>query len=186
MIKTRQKNIRIFELSEGSLPEYIEFFKKNFPLFKGYLLVFKNEINAELVCLLQELKIPYIVNTGDFYGKETGDREFLTSQSKANTKIHMQNIRSGEEIYAEGDLVVLGNIHNGARVVAEGNISIFGTCDGILTSRGEYIILRSVNSGHIVFCEEILSEKFVTIINSNNVLKIITKIGDNIFIKEIQ
>lgn len=185
MIKTRQKNIRIFELSEGSITEYIEFFKKNFPLFKGYLLVFKNEINEELVCLLKELRIPHIVEIGDFYAKETGVSEFLNSQIKVDAKIRMQNVRSGEEIQAEGDLVVLGNINNGARVVAEGNVSIFGKCDGILTSGGQYIILRSVGSRHVVFGGEILSEKFIEVINSSNALKIITKNGDNISIKEI-
>ncbi|MDO7253301.1 septum site-determining protein MinC [Helicobacter cappadocius] len=184
MIKTRQKNIKIFEFSGGETQEYIDFITKNFILLKDYLFVFKHKIEAGLESFLNEMKITYVVNETDFKGR---DVEVLkVSNIKTQAKIYQKNIRSGEELDSSGDLIFLGNINNGAKITTEGSITIFGKCDGVIVCLGEYIILRNVNSGHIVFQGEILSLKMIERINSNDFLKIITKDGDNILIKEIK
>ncbi|PAF53198.1 hypothetical protein BKH42_07310 [Helicobacter sp. 13S00482-2] len=184
MIKTRQKNIKIFEFSGGETQEYIEFITKNFVLLKDYLFVFKHSIGASLQHFLGEMKIAYIVTDVDFKGRDTEVLKVGNIDTRA--KIYQKNIRSGEEIESSRDLILLGNVNNGAKISAEGNISIFGNCDGTIICSGEYIILRNVNSGHIVFQGEFFSLEMIEKVNSNNFLKIITKNGDNILIKEIK
>lgn len=39
-------------------------------------------------------------------------------------------LRSGQRIYAEGDLVILGQVSNGAEVIAEGNIHVYAPLRG--------------------------------------------------------
>ncbi|PAF43333.1 septum site-determining protein MinC [Helicobacter sp. 11S03491-1] len=184
MIKTRQKNIKAFELSGGKSSEYIDFITKNFVLLKDYLLIFKEPIEPEMSNLLQELQINYIFSQTQLRGRETQNSQELHPQVK--TQIYQRNIRSGEEIESFGELVLLGNVNNGAKINSDKSISIFGKCDGVVICGGEYLILKSVYSGHIVFCGEILPQKIIEKINSNDLLKIITKNGDNISIKEIQ
>ena len=39
-------------------------------------------------------------------------------------------LRSGQRIYAKGDLVVLGLVSNGAEIIAEGNIHVYAPLRG--------------------------------------------------------
>ena len=43
-------------------------------------------------------------------------------------------LRSGQRIYAKGDVVVLGLVSNGAEVIAEGNIHIYASLEAELIS----------------------------------------------------
>lgn len=184
MIKTRQKNIKIFEFSGGETQEYIEFINKNFVLLKDYLFVFRHKIEETLQVFLDEMKITYVVSEADFKGRDVEVIKVSNTQDKP--KIYHRNIRSGEEIECFGDLVLLGNIGNGAKISADGSVAIFGKCDGVVMCGGDYIVLKAVNSGHIVFQGEILSAEIIESINSNEHLKIITKNGNIISIKEIK
>lgn len=184
MIKTRQKNIKIFEFSGGDTQEYIEFITKNFVLLKDYLFVFKHEIEETLQLFLNEMKITYVISEVDFKGRDV--EVIKVSDVQNQPKIYHKNIRSGEEIESSGDLVLLGNVGNGAKISTDGSVAIFGKCDGVVICGGDYIILKAINSGHIVFQGEILSEQIIENINSNNHLKIITKNGNIMSLKEIK
>lgn len=45
-------------------------------------------------------------------------------------KIHEGNVRSGQQLYSKGDLIVLGNVSPGSDVAAEGDIHIYGHLRG--------------------------------------------------------
>lgn len=45
-------------------------------------------------------------------------------------KLITQQVRSGQRIYAKGDLIVLSNVGAGAEVIADGNIHIYGALRG--------------------------------------------------------
>ena len=105
------------------------------------------------------------------------------SPSSSPKIIH--KIRSGEEISAQGSLSILGDITSGAKVSASGSVTVFGNCYGVLEVGGEFLILRSLQSGYIVFNGEILSADMLAKINANDKLKIIIKNGTNIVIKDI-
>jgi septum site-determining protein MinC len=52
------------------------------------------------------------------------------SDLKYRTKIITQPVRSGQQIFAHGDLVVLSSVNAGAEVLAKGNIHIYGALRG--------------------------------------------------------
>ncbi|REG79422.1 septum site-determining protein MinC [Marinomonas pollencensis] len=53
--------------------------------------------------------------------------ERLVPQS---TKIISKPIRSGQQVYAEGDLIILAQVSAGAEVLADGNIHVYGALRG--------------------------------------------------------
>ena len=50
--------------------------------------------------------------------------------SVSKTKLINKPVRSGQQIYTEGDLVILGSVSGGAEVLADGNIHIYGSLRG--------------------------------------------------------
>jgi len=69
------------------------------------------------------------------------------------TKIVRQNVRSGQQIYAQGcDLVVIGSVGNGAEVISDGSIHIYGTL------RGRAIAGATGNVNSAIFCQSIEAE----------------------------
>lgn len=46
------------------------------------------------------------------------------------TMLLTEPIRSGRQIYAQGDLIVVGNVSAGAEVLADGNIHVYGVLHG--------------------------------------------------------
>lgn len=50
--------------------------------------------------------------------------------SERQVKIHNGNIRSGQQLFADGDLIILGMVSNGAEVLATGDIHIYGALRG--------------------------------------------------------
>jgi len=46
------------------------------------------------------------------------------------TKVITKPIRSGQQVYAEGDLIILAQVSAGAEVLADGNIHVYGTLRG--------------------------------------------------------
>ncbi|WP_118179453.1 septum site-determining protein MinC [Paraburkholderia phosphatilytica] len=56
--------------------------------------------------------------------------EAARTDSAPQTLIVERPLRSGQRVYAKGDLVVLGLVSNGAEVIAEGNIHIYAPLRG--------------------------------------------------------
>ncbi len=53
-----------------------------------------------------------------------------TSESASTNKLITQSIRSGQQIYAENDLIVLGTVSSGAEIIAGGHIHVYGKLSG--------------------------------------------------------
>jgi len=49
----------------------------------------------------------------------------------SDTTLICRHLRSGQKIFCEGNLVILGDINPGAEVVAGGNIVVMGTLKGM-------------------------------------------------------
>jgi septum site-determining protein MinC len=45
-------------------------------------------------------------------------------------KVHTGNIRSGQQVFSDGDLIVLGMVSAGAEILATGDIHVYGTLRG--------------------------------------------------------
>ena len=66
-------------------------------------------------------------NTG---GDADGDIDSRGTAPREATLVVDRPLRSGQRVYAKGDLVVLGMVSNGAEVIAEGNIHIYAPLRG--------------------------------------------------------
>ncbi|CAG9271240.1 MULTISPECIES: septum site-determining protein MinC [Paraburkholderia] len=60
----------------------------------------------------------------------SGAAEPVRIGTSSQTMVVDKPLRSGQRIYAKGDLVVLGMVSNGAEVIAEGNIHIYAPLRG--------------------------------------------------------
>ncbi|MBB3255518.1 septum site-determining protein MinC [Paraburkholderia bannensis] len=58
------------------------------------------------------------------------DIDARSNAPRAATLVVDRPLRSGQRVYAKGDLVVLGMVSNGAEVIAEGNIHIYAPLRG--------------------------------------------------------
>lgn len=74
------------------------------------------------------------------------------SVSRAATRIVTQPVRGGQQIYAEGDLVVLAPVSAGAEVLADGNIHIYAPL------RGRALAGVQGNVDARVFCQALEAE----------------------------
>lgn len=207
-MKTRQHNQRVIVLEEQNEDDIIKFLHKNALLLMRFVINFKSPISQNLQSTLKELNLCYFVGVIEskptqseqekiekLNADSTSQRESLEAKSSQNdldkpkscansTKI-IHKVRSGEEITHNGHLHILGDITSGAKISASGSVTIFGDCYGVLEVRGEFLILRRLHSGYIVFDDEKLNADMLAKINANDNLKIIIKNGANIIIKDI-
>ncbi|MEG1642321.1 MAG: septum site-determining protein MinC [Synergistaceae bacterium] len=68
--------------------------------------------------------------------------------------IHAGNLRGGQKIEHDGDVVVLGHVHMGADIIAKGNITVLGKLQGIIHAgcdgdNTKKIFVRSLESGQV-------------------------------------
>lgn len=61
-------------------------------------------------------------------------------------------VRSGQRIYARGDLTIIGGVSPGAEVIADGHIHVYGTL------RGRAIAGAQGNEGACIFCQQLDAE----------------------------
>lgn len=71
---------------------------------------------------------------------------------RAATRIVTQPVRGGQQIYAEGDLIVLAPVSAGAEVLADGNIHIYAPL------RGRALAGVQGNSEARIFCQSLEAE----------------------------
>lgn len=76
----------------------------------------------------------------------------VVSAPRAATRIVTQPVRGGQQIYAEGDLIVLAPVSAGAEVLADGNIHIYAPL------RGRALAGVQGNSDARIFCQSLEAE----------------------------
>lgn len=74
-----------------------------------------------------------------------------TNQSVEN-KLITQPIRSGQRVYAKGDLIVTATVSAGAEIMAEGNIHVYGSL------RGRALAGVLGNTESRIFCSDLQAE----------------------------
>lgn len=73
-------------------------------------------------------------------------------KSSVENMLVSQPIRSGQRVYAKGDLTILANVSAGAEVMAEGNIHIYGSL------RGRALAGIQGNVESRIFCSDLAAE----------------------------
>lgn len=96
------------------------YLKSDYELSEEFLHSLKDE-------LLKEFNINLI-----FEDKKTNTPKKGQDLNEAITKIYKRTIRSGQRIFYDGNIVIIGDVNSGAEVVATGNIIVLGVVRGIV------------------------------------------------------
>ncbi len=197
MIKTRQHTLRLFEFEAGgSIQEYIDFITRHLPLLQRHTLGFRDEIDPQLQAFLQEHNLSfahlsdmahiYLTRKDSDIPAQPSFSDVQTAHTSSRTLFVQKVVRSGEEIYHNGDIVVQSQVNSGARIIAEGNLLLLSECSGSIESQGDYIICTKILAPAILFQDALLDEHFLHKINQSSALfKIIFKKDDDICVKDL-
>lgn len=194
LLKAKQKNLRVFEITVGEHDELVAYIEKNFILLREYLLILDGKItqqtqeylNSKNLCFLD--KENCISNTvsnknsqKNIAASENDDKNVQNDQKtscNSHAVVYNRPIRSGEEIITDQDVVIFGRINSGAKVITEGNLQLFGDLDGIVQADGNFMLLKKIGLGNAVFNGEILDKdkfdgslKKITLANGNAVIE---------------
>jgi len=72
--------------------------------------------------------------------------------ASAGPKIIHRPIRSGQQVYSEGDLIILAQVSEGAEILADGNIHVYNTL------RGRALAGVKGNTDARIFCQQLEAE----------------------------
>lgn len=73
-------------------------------------------------------------------------------EKPATARLITEPVRSGQQIYAKGDLIVVGSVSHGAELLAEGNIHVYGPL------RGRALAGLRDNRAARIFCRALEAE----------------------------
>jgi len=192
-MKVKQQTFKGFECEIDETEAFQNYYTKNAPLMQGHLLILKGNVTQEVTDFLDKNKAIYI---------EANDKTLLTrkkrtstvvesnevevkqevkqDEAKGSSLIYHRTIRSGEEICIDDNLVFTGRINSGALIESSRSIQVFGIIDGLVRSDGEYLLLKDIGKGTVVFHgEELEKSQF------NGQLKLVEYKNAQIVIKEV-
>lgn len=81
-------------------------------------------------------------------GPSAPESNAMESCPMRSVKLHNGNIRSGQQVYFDGDLFVLGTINAGAEVLATGDIHVYGAL------RGRALAGVKGDETALIFCQQ--------------------------------
>lgn len=215
MFKTRQRQIRLFafedEINENNLQKFIDFISKNLPLLQRHTLGF-SEIPEALRAFLEshnlsflhitknEIFLPRVIEEVAQVDKDSFERfkkfEKLESQQldlrfqriiSRDTKMISRVIRSGEEIYNEGDTIITQKINSGAKLRIKGNAVLLDECSGNVEINGEFLIFQKIFAPALLFGGKLFDKTTLESFNQKDALfKILFKENNDISLKELK
>lgn len=201
MIKAKQKTLRIFDIEISSEEDFFAYMEKNLVLLKEFLLLLHGEITPKIsqyldannICFMkaEECSIKFNVKPSPAATMPKAEPSVEIDQKKITipsqeddtitpekTLLIDKTIRSGEEITSDGDVTIFGRVNSAAKVIVGGNASIFGTIDGLVQCDGEYMIVKDLDKGHVIFNGDIIEKslfdgklKKLTVVNGEVVIK---------------
>jgi len=193
-MKVKQQTLKGFECEVESTEDFIQYYSKNAPLMQGHLLILQGNITAEIKVFLDKQNAPYI--DGNERPLQTRKKrstavleevnvpevnvEKSSSKKEGVSMVFHRTIRSGEAIHINENLVFFGRINSGALVETTGSVQSFGIIDGIIRSEGDFLIIRQIGLGSVVFHGEELDNA-----SFNGQLKLVEYKNSAIEIKDI-
>ncbi len=199
-MKAKQKNLRIFEIEITDDASFFTYMEKNKILLKDFFLLIHGHISDDVVKYLDEEGFCYklakdcAIKTGS--RQTTSEKSAIIEQESTRqaqpaakhtvvketikTLVIQQPIRSGVEVDHAGDVTIFGRVNSAAKVIAEGNVEVYGVIDGLVQCDGEYMIVKEVGKGHIIFNGEILDRE-----HFDNKVKKITYGKEGVEIKDL-
>ncbi|RLA18480.1 MAG: septum site-determining protein MinC [Gammaproteobacteria bacterium] len=95
---------------------------------------------------------PQIVTKKETRLTSVAEQPEKTATTDIETTIITQPIRSGQRIYAKGDLIIIAQVSAGAEIMAEGNIHVYATL------RGRVLAGVQGNENARIFCSDLQAE----------------------------
>ncbi|MDD2760111.1 MAG: septum site-determining protein MinC, partial [Methylomonas sp.] len=95
---------------------------------------------------------PVEIKTGSKSIEVAETEEIQAVEPTIENKLVVQPIRSGQRVYAKGDLIVTATVSAGAEIMAEGNIHVYGTL------RGRALAGVLGNTDSRIFCSDLQAE----------------------------
>ncbi|MCH9814324.1 MAG: hypothetical protein K0U47_10345 [Epsilonproteobacteria bacterium] len=209
MVKAKQKTLRIFNIEIENEADFFPYMEKNLILLKEYLLVLKGDITPKVTQYLDSHNICFILSDDcklNFSSKTNNDQNrdiisksvteaepqaqkstpnqqpivTIQAEPRVQTLLIEKPIRSGEVVIHEGDVTIFGRVNSAAKVIAEGNVEVYGAIDGLVQCDGDYMIVKELGKGHIIFNGDILEKE-----HFNGTLKKVTYSSAGAVIKDI-
>ncbi len=179
-MKAKQKNLRIFEIDVVNDDEFFAYMNKNLILLKDFFLLIKGHVSDAIkeyldtqgLCykLAEEcnIKMPSKHNTNESRAimeqtespakSAAKEPSIRIVSEKVKTLLIEKPIRSGREIVHEGDVTIFGRVNSASKVIAEGNVEVYGIIDGLVQCDGDYMIVKEIGKGHVIFNGDILDK----------------------------
>ncbi len=98
------------------------------------------------------IKAKPAIETTDVQDKNNDQASTETNVAVVENMLISQPIRSGQRIYAKGDLTILSHVSAGAEIMAEGNIHVYGSL------RGRALAGVQGNTDSRIFCSDLQAE----------------------------
>jgi septum site-determining protein MinC len=90
---------------------------------------------------------------------ETREKEGASELEKSNdVGVYYRTIRSGEAINSQNELVFFERINSGAVIECSQSVQVFGIIEGLIRCDGEYILLKEIGQGTVLFHGEELDK----------------------------
>lgn len=173
-MKVKQQTLKGFEFEIDDEAEFEEYYQKNAPLLNGHLLILRGKVSKDIQNYLDKKSVAYVNKNEknivtrkkreEAVVEDSPTKPFVNKTVVIDTAVIPENcvyhrpIRSGEEIESDSDLVFFSRINSGAVIESSRSIQIFGIIDGLVRSDGEYLILREIGKGTVVFHGEELTK----------------------------
>jgi len=178
-MKAKQKKIRVFDIIVDSEENFFSYMEKNLILLKDYLLLIGGEVTPKIEEFLNSNALCFVlVNSCNIKTTSAPSveqkpvaqeqqqtqtiiqtvAEVVTHEKILTTKMIDKPVRSGAVIEYDGDIVVFGRVNSGAKIVSEANVQLFDKVDGIVEANGDFMILKSIDKGYVVFNGDILDK----------------------------
>jgi len=193
-MKVKQQTLKGFECEIDDAQTFISYYTKNEPLMKGHLLILNGSVDTEVRSFLDKKNAPYIDANETLLltrkKRSTAVLELPQSEEpvsvqagmpKKNSTVYHRPIRSGEAIESEDDLVFFARINSGALIESSRSIQVFGIIDGLIRSDGEYLLLKKIGKGSVVFHGEELDKS-----QFNGQLKLVEYKNGAIVMKDVE
>ncbi len=177
-MKVKQKNIRVFEIECENLGEFEAYLDKNAILLRNFLLLLKGDADGAFAkeCRQKALwHASYYVERNENVARAPKEEQTIQEDKQEDEKksdeqsVFMENInqyeqkepaktifvaknlRSGEDIETDADVTITGRVNSGAKVRTNGNAIVLGTIDGDVEAWGDYMMIRKIGKGTVVF-----------------------------------
>jgi septum site-determining protein MinC len=164
-MKIRQKTIKVLELYIDDFDKLVSYVQKNLDFLKKYYILIHGNICEKSIdyltnCgLIFEKKLLFENHQNIFRKNSNTSLNNVLKQKEQGRVIYNRPIRSGEEINSNRDVVIFGRVNSASRVFCSQNVEVYGQINGTVICNGDYMIIKEINSGVVMFHEQLLNKK---------------------------